>query len=73
MIYVPCMSHLHRDGELKRRRPKDTLLFAQQKYASQYVLPDSKGDSPVSSVRNGGIEDSVTTLRSPSLGDEGTT
>ncbi|CAL8101504.1 unnamed protein product [Calicophoron daubneyi] len=27
------------DGELKRRRPKDTMKHAQQKYISEYLLP----------------------------------
>ncbi|CAH8540537.1 unnamed protein product [Dicrocoelium dendriticum] len=27
------------DGELKRRRPKDTLKLAQQRYISQYLVP----------------------------------
>lgn len=37
---------IHRDGELKRNRPKDTLKHAQQKYVSQYVIPaDSQSSS----------------------------
>ncbi|KAA0184376.1 1-acylglycerol-3-phosphate O-acyltransferase 6 (Lysophosphatidic acid acyltransferase zeta) [Fasciolopsis buskii] len=33
------MLNIDWDGELKRRRPKDTLRVAQQKYISQYVIP----------------------------------